>query len=101
MHPLRLLPSLFILSIALIATPIAPCTAAPASTAPSASVLVDDPAVMGEWGEVMPWPDKAVHAVLLHTGRNAWPMASDSDEISGSGRSGSVLTPRAARGAHA
>jgi hypothetical protein len=72
MHPLRLLPRLPILSIAFLATLIGPGFAGAEAAAPSTRVLVDDPAVMGEWGEVMPWPDKAVHSIMLHTGKVLW-----------------------------
>jgi galactose oxidase-like protein/flagellar hook capping protein FlgD/K319-like protein len=32
----------------------------------------DDPAVTGVWHGVMTWPDKAVHAIVLHTGKVLW-----------------------------
>ena len=45
--------------------------AAQRGPAPGAA-QADDPAIMGVWEGVMDWPDKSVHAVLLHNGRVLW-----------------------------
>lgn len=45
---------------------------AAATTPTQEALLVDNPAVMGEWGGLIPWPDKAVHSVILRTGKVLW-----------------------------
>src|SRR4051812_2639352 len=76
MHPLRLLPRHPVLSFALLCLVAITACVMPAvalASAPSSpTTAADDPAVVGQWGDVMPWPDKAVHSVMLHTGKVLW-----------------------------
>jgi hypothetical protein len=59
-------------SLLLLAATVPALTWAAAGPTSASVALVDDPTVMGQWSNVIAWPDKAVHSILLHTGKVLW-----------------------------
>lgn len=74
MHRIRGMAILLILSACAAVRPAAADdrTGGASRHASPGGIVADDPAVMGVWGGVMDWPDKAIHATLLNNGRVLW-----------------------------